>query len=189
MKNIAVLASGSGTNAENLVRHFEQSERAAVKLILSNNPTAFVLERAKKLSVSHHVFNRHDLYHSGRVNELLASNKIDLIILAGFLWLIPESLLSQYPGRIINIHPALLPKYGGKGMYGSRVHQAVIDNAESKSGITIHLIDHEYDKGQVLKQVSCDVLPDDTADTLASRIHALEYTHYPSAIEDYLENW
>ena len=187
MKRLAVFASGSGTNAENIIRYFKQSLKAEIILILSNKPDAFVLKRANKHKVPVLVFNREEFYNSSAILEHLHEKKVDLIILAGFLWLVPQNLLDAYPDRIVNIHPALLPAYGGKGMYGRRVHEAVIENQDEKSGITIHIIDREYDKGSILFQANCPVLPDDTPTDLATRIHKLEYQHFPPTIEKYLD--
>lgn len=188
MKNLAIFASGSGTNAENLIKYFGNSEYARVSLILCNNPDAFVIKRAKTHKVPVLVFNRDDFYKSDNVINALAENNIDLLILAGFLWLVPSNILSKFPGSIINIHPALLPNYGGKGMYGNRVHKAVIENADEESGITIHLIDEEFDQGQILFQIKCPVKPKDTYETLASRIHELEYKYFPKVIEEFVKD-
>jgi len=186
MKRIAILASGSGTNAENLIKHFKNSQTASVEWILTNRPDAFVLERAKLLGVASMVFTKFELNEQKKVLNHLIQNHIDLIILAGFLWLIPEDLIKYYSDRIINIHPALLPSYGGKGMYGARVHQAVIQNKEKESGITIHLVNEVYDEGRILFQAKCPVHPHDTPDLLASRIHELEYRYFPEIVEKYL---
>ena len=187
MKNITILASGSGTNAENIIRFFGNKDEGKVILLLSNRKDAYALERAKKLGVAAEVFSREDLSSNGRVLSILKDNKTDLIILAGFLWLIPEDIIQAFPNRIINIHPALLPDYGGKGMYGMRVHQAVIDNCEEKSGISIHLVNEEYDRGEIIFQAECPVLPEDSPETLAARIHELEYKHFPEVILEYLD--
>ena len=150
MSNIAIFASGSGSNAEQIIRYFSGNPEHAVKLILSNNANAYVLERAKNLSVPSFVFDRQTFYNAHKVLDLLREAEIDIIVLAGFLWLVPDYLLVTFPQRIINIHPALLPEFGGKGMYGARVHEAVIREGRKKSGITIHLIDEEYDRGNIL---------------------------------------
>lgn len=182
-KKLAIFASGGGTNAENIVKYFAGSETAEVSLILSNKPDAYVLERARRLGIESLAFSKADFFESDRVVQLLKAHKIDWVILAGFLWLVPGNLLEAFPDRIINIHPSLLPKFGGKGMYGGRVHEAVVAAGESSSGITIHLVNQEYDKGRVLFQASCPVLKNETPETLADKIHALEYQHYPSVIE------
>lgn len=184
MRNIAIFASGSGTNAENIIRYFSNSKSAQVSLILSNRREAYVLKRAATLNVRSVFFDRKDLYEKEKVSRYLAMYKIDFIVLAGFLWLIPESILSIYEKRIINIHPALLPKHGGKGMYGEKVHEAVIAKHEKESGITIHYVNRYYDKGNIIFQARCQVNPEDTPETLAERVHALEYKHFPVVIEE-----
>ena len=184
MNNIAILASGSGTNAANIIGYFSNKKIAKVTLVLSNRREAYVLRRAAERNVKSFFFDRTDLYTSGAVIDMLLESKIDFIVLAGFLWLIPDNILNHYKDRIVNIHPALLPKYGGKGMYGDRVHRAVIDNNEKESGITIHYVNGIYDEGDIIFQAKCRVEPDDTPETLAARIHALEYEHYPRVIED-----
>lgn len=186
MKNIAIFASGSGTNAENLIKYFSTEKNSRVAILLCNKPDAQVLKRAEKLSVKSEIFDRHDFYVSGRVTEILSANKIDLIVLAGFLWLVPESIINIYRGRIINIHPALLPGYGGKGMYGSRVHRAVIENGEKESGITIHYVNEIYDKGDIIFQARCRVKTGDTPESLAERIHELEYKYFPGVVKEVL---
>lgn len=188
MKRLAVFASGSGTNAENIIRYFKNSSEVEICLILSNKPDAFVLERAKQLNVPTFIFNRKDFYQTNTVLEALKAEEVDYIILAGFLWLVPDPIVQAYPAEILNIHPALLPKFGGKGMYGHHVHRAVIDTKEKESGITIHLIDGEYDKGQNLFQTTCPVFETDTPDSLADRIHKLEYEHFPKVIEQYIKS-
>ena len=184
MKNIAIMASGSGTNAENIIKYFSNKNTAKVTLVLSNNCKALVLKRAETLKVENSFFEHDDLYCSGKVLDLLLENRIDFIVLAGFLWLIPEDILEKYKNRIINIHPALLPGYGGKGMYGDRVHKAVINNGDRESGITIHYVNENYDEGDIIFQARCHVDSDDTPESLATRVHALEYKHYPVVIEE-----
>ena len=184
MRNIAIFASGSGTNAQKLMEYFSTSKTGKIKLILSNKADAFVLERAKKFSVPSIVIDRDDLYRNGKVLKVLLDNEIHFIVLAGFLWLVPEEILQKYPGRIVNIHPALLPDYGGKGMYGSRVHRAVIDNNEKESGISIHYVNESYDEGDIIFQAKCEVKPDDSPESLAERIHKLEYKYYPLIVEE-----
>jgi phosphoribosylglycinamide formyltransferase-1 len=184
MRNIAIFASGSGTNAENIIRYFSNSKSAQVSLILSNRREAYVLKRAATLNVRSVFFDRKDLYEKEKVSRYLAMYKIDFIVLAGFLWLIPENILNSYQKRIINIHPALLPKHGGKGMYGENVHEAVIAKHEKESGITIHYVNKHYDKGNIIFQARCPVNPEDTPETLAARVHALEYKHFPVVIEE-----
>lgn len=183
MRNIAILASGSGTNAENIIKYFSTQNSAKVSLVLSNNRQATVLKRAEALNVRTVFFERKEFYVTGKVLRYLTLYKIDFIVLAGFLWLVPESIVEQYAGRIINIHPALLPAYGGKGMYGEAVHKAVIANKDAESGITIHYVNKQYDKGDIIFQARCKVEANDSADTLAEKIHILEYEHYPKVIE------
>lgn len=182
MKYIAIFASGNGTNAEHIVKYFMNNPGVNVGLILTNNPKAGVLIRAEKLGVETVVFNRDTFYNTNDIVDILEINNIDLIVLAGFLWLVPQNILKNYRNRILNIHPALLPKYGGKGMYGHHVHEAVIGAGEKKSGITIHYVNEKYDDGQIVFQKKLDVLPGDTPDDLASRIHELEYEYYPKVI-------
>lgn len=186
MINIALFASGSGTNAENVANYFENSQTFSVDSLLSNKADAFVFKRLAPFQLKTLIFNKKQLYDENHVIDFLVQNKTDFIVLAGFLWLIPEKLIKLFPGRIINIHPALLPAYGGKGMFGMNVHKAVIDNGEKFSGITIHLVNEEYDKGDKLFQAYCDVLASDTPDSLANRVHALEYKYFPKVIEKYM---
>lgn len=188
MRNIAIFASGSGTNAENIIKYFSNKSTARVRIVLSNKKEAMVLKRAEALGVPTFFFEQTDFYRSDKVLQKLNDESIDLIVLAGFLWLVPKDILDKFHGRIINIHPALLPLYGGKGMYGDAVHRAVIDAGEKESGITIHQVDSHYDRGDIIFQAKCRVEPGDTAETLASRIHKLEYLHYPRVIEEILEN-
>ncbi len=184
MRKIAIFASGSGTNAENIIKYFSNRQSAKVELVLSNKREAFVLKRATVLGVKAVSFERRDFYDSDKVFNLLRSERIDFIALAGFLWLIPDNIINFFKGRIVNIHPALLPAYGGKNMYGERVHRAVIENREKESGITIHYVNQAYDEGEIIFRAKCSVEPSDTPDTLAGRIHALEYEHYPRVIEE-----
>jgi phosphoribosylglycinamide formyltransferase-1 len=186
MRNIAIFASGSGTNAENIIKYFSNSNSVKVSLVLSNRREAYVLKRAESLEVDTVFFDRKELYEEGKVLQLLSQYRIDFIVLAGFLWLIPENILELYENRIINIHPALLPKYGGNGMYGDRVHKAVLANNEKESGITIHYVNKYYDTGEIIFQARCDVVPEDTPETLAARVHSLEYRYYPVVIEELL---
>lgn len=184
MKNIAVFASGSGTNAQNIAEYFMATGDIRVALILTNNPDAFVLERAKNLGIPSLVFTRKEFYESEIILDILRRNKIDFIVLAGFLWLIPGYLLKAYSRKIINIHPALLPKYGGKGMYGDKVHRAVIESGDQQTGITIHYVNDHYDEGEIIFQDTFKIQPDDTAESIAQRVHALEYRHFPRVIEE-----
>lgn len=186
MKRIAILASGSGSNAENIANYFNGSDYAQVTFILANNPEAYVLERAKRLGIEAAVVTKQQFIEADSIIAMLEEREIDFVVLAGFLLLVPQKLIAAYPGRIVNIHPALLPKHGGKGMYGDRVHKAVVECGDSESGITIHLIDENYDKGTTFFQAKCPVLPTDTPDDVAAKVHALEYEHFPHVIEEIL---
>lgn len=188
MKKLAVFASGSGTNAENIINYFTNHPEITVDIVLSNRPDAFVLERVKKFSIKTLVFNRLDFYENDIVVSELLKRRIDYIILAGFLWLIPQNLIKKFPRRIINIHPALLPKYGGKGMYGMKVHETVIKNREKESGISIHFVNENYDEGELIFQAKCIIEDTDTPDSLADKIHKLEYDYFPGVIEDVIYN-
>lgn len=183
-KKIVILASGTGTNAENIIRYFNENRTIIIDSVWSNRPNAMALKRAANHGIETGCFTQADFSQSDKFLKTLQHRKIDLIVLAGFLWLIPPHLVKAFP--IINIHPALLPAYGGKGMYGNRIHEAVLGNNDATTGITIHEVNEEYDKGTILLQVKCPVKPGDTAETLANRIHKLEYKHYPKVIEDYL---
>jgi phosphoribosylglycinamide formyltransferase 1 len=186
MKNIAIFASGNGTNAERIIKYFAKSKIAHVALVVTNNSKAGVINRANTLNVDVQVINRNVFYDSQSIISTLAKYKVDLIVLAGFLWLVPKYLIDKYEYRIINIHPALLPKYGGKGMYGMRVHESVIENNEEESGITIHQVNDKYDDGQIIFQEKVKVEINETPETLAGKIHILEYKHFPKVIEDQL---
>ncbi len=188
LKKIAIFASGSGTNAENIIRYFNSGNLARVEIILTNNKNAYVIDRARQMNVQYRIFDRNTFYNTGEIPAQLKKMDIDLVVLAGFLWLIPDDLIHAFAGKIINIHPALLPGYGGKGMYGHFVHEAVIKSGDRESGITIHWVNEHYDKGEIILQEKCKVLPIDTADDLANRIHELEYYHYPRVIEKILLN-
>lgn len=183
MKKIAILASGEGTNAECIIRYFGERKTAEVAVVVTNKSQAGVMERAGRLGVSV-VYLTTTEFEEGELTRVLARYRIDFVVLAGFLKKVPDAVLYAYPDRIINIHPALLPKFGGKGMYGRRVHEAVIAAGETESGITIHYINEHYDEGGILYQATCPVLPEDTPDSLAQRVHGLEYTCYPRVIED-----
>ena len=187
MKNIAIFASGSGTNAENLIHFFRTSKIGRVSLVLSNRKDAGVIDRAQSLDVETIVFSREQFYHSEIVLSLLLERDIDFVVLAGFLWLVPDYLLDAFQNRMLNVHPALLPKYGGKGMFGHHVHAAVLENRERESGISIHRVNREYDQGDVVFQARCEVKTNDTPDSLASRIHQLEYDHFPVVVEKLLK--
>jgi phosphoribosylglycinamide formyltransferase 1 len=187
VKRIAIFASGSGTNAENIIRYFQANRKAAIEMVLCNNPQAGVIERTKKLNVPCLLFNKKEFYEDTKIETLLKDLKIDLIVLAGFLWLLPEKLIEAFPDRIINIHPALLPKFGGKGFYGSKVHEAVLKNGEKISGITVHYVNTKFDEGEIIAQYTCEVNSSDSQETLAAKIHQLEYKYYPEVIEQLLE--
>jgi len=187
MKKIAIFASGSGSNAENIAKYFKNKD-VEISLILSNKKDAYVLERAKNLFIPSFVFNRADFYESDSVIKELQKHNIDLVVLAGFLWLIPENLITAFPDKIINIHPALLPNYGGKGMYGMNVHHAVKAAGEKESGITIHFVNENYDEGAIISQHKVALSSTDSADDIAGKIHTLEYEFFPLAIEQVLEN-
>ncbi|WP_396178910.1 phosphoribosylglycinamide formyltransferase [Flavobacterium sp.] len=187
MKRILLFASGSGTNVENIIRYFQQKKTAEVVAVFCNNPKAKVIERAKNLSVDSFVFSKEDLFSEivfDKVNEF----KPDLIVLAGFLLKFPQNVIAAYPNQIINIHPALLPKYGGKGMYGKHVHQAVLDNKESETGITIHYIDEHYDEGDIIFQKSISVTDCSSPEEIAAKIGKLEHEYFPQIIENLLKS-
>ena len=184
---IAIFASGGGTNAEEIIKYFDGDLHVSVRMVLTNNPNAFVLERAKKFNIPTRVFTREE-YASATIVSYLQEHHITHIVLAGFLWLIPESLVKAYPDRIINIHPALLPKFGGKGMYGMKVHELVRNMNEIETGITIHLVNDKYDEGKVLYQAKCEVLSTDTPQQIAHKVHQLEYACYPKVIEKWIFN-
>jgi len=174
MYKIALFASGSETNVENIANHFKDNKQIEISLVLSNRKDAYVLERAKKLNIPSLVFNREQFNNTNEIVTRLSYENVDLIVLAGFLWLIPQNLIEAFPNKIINIHPALLPKYGGKGMYGSKVHEAVVTNKDSKSGITIHFVNEKYDEGEILLQNILEIQKGETWQELELRIKALE---------------
>lgn len=186
-KQIVIFASGNGTNAENIIKYFKNSDIAKVVLVLSNKNNAKVLERASRLNVDSRSFSREELHSNEGVAKILKDLNPDLIVLAGFLLKFPESIIKEFPNKVINIHPALLPKYGGKGMYGSFVHEAVIENKEVETGISIHYIDENYDEGEMIFQKSVKVSPEDTAATIADKIHLLEHEWFPQIIEKLLK--
>ncbi|MDX9695178.1 MAG: phosphoribosylglycinamide formyltransferase [Bacteroidales bacterium] len=188
MNNLAIFASGSGTNAENLIKAFKENKKITISTIFSNNKDAYVIQRAINHNIKYHIFSRPDFYQSQKVLNLLKENNIDFIVLAGFLWLIPEYLIDAFPNKIINIHPALLPKYGGKGMFGMNVHESVVKNKEPETGITIHYVNKDYDKGSIIFQAKCPVLPTDSADDVAKKVHELEYMHFPKVVEQVITN-
>jgi len=184
MKRIAIFASGSGTNAQKIIEYFSASKEIFVDSLWSNNENAYALIRAEKLGIETFTFDSDEFYRSNEILDKLYDHRIDLIVLAGFLWLVPRNLTELFP--VINIHPALLPKYGGKGMYGMNVHKAVLASKDKESGITIHQVNQDYDKGKIIFQATCPILSGDTPETLAGRIHELEHLHYPRVIEEIL---
>ena len=186
MKKIAIFASGSGSNAQIIIEYFKNNRNVVIDSLWSNNENAYALIRAEKLGVETFTFGREELYNSIEILESLSERKVDMIVLAGFLWLMPRNLTEEF--TTVNIHPALLPKYGGKGMYGHFVHDAVIKNKEKESGITIHMVNEQYDRGNIIFQASCSVKPEDNAETLVQKIHQLEHEHYPRVIEELLNN-
>jgi phosphoribosylglycinamide formyltransferase-1 len=185
---IAILASGNGTNAEEIIKYFSGHAEVEVSLVVSNNPTAQVLERTKKYSVPTLVFSKDQFKDSGTILQSLKEYRITHIVLAGFLLLIPEYLIAAFPDRIINLHPSLLPRHGGKGMYGLKVHTAVKISGDKKTGITIHLVNAHYDEGKVIFQASCNVETFQTPEEIAKCVHQLEYEHYPKVIEKWIVN-
>lgn len=188
-KRIVIFASGSGTNAQRIIEYFQQSPKASmaeVVLVISNNKNAMVLERAKNLNVNAVHFSKEDFFETDKVLKTLTEIRPDLIVLAGFLLKIPENILREFPDKIINIHPALLPKHGGKGMYGARVHQAVIENKEIETGISIHFVNENYDEGALIFQKTVKVSPEDTPETIAEKVHILEHEFFPKVIESIL---
>tara|TARA_R110001592_G_scaffold101302_1_gene286650 strand:+ start:63747 stop:64340 length:594 start_codon:yes stop_codon:yes gene_type:complete len=182
VKNIAILASGSGSNAEKIIKHFQGSTKARIALVASNKKGAYVLERAKKLNVPSHVFSKGDL-ESGEFSQLLQEQKIDFVVLAGFLLQIPSNLIQAFPDLMVNIHPALLPNYGGKGMYGDHVHRAVKASGDTETGITIHLVNENYDEGKIIFQTAVAVSENDSPEQIAEKVHVLEHKYYPKIIE------
>ncbi len=186
-KKIVVFASGSGTNAENIIKFFKKSPNTSVVAVFSNKRSAKVLKRAHDLNVKALYFDKDALYNSYDVLHILEDINPDLIVLAGFMWIFPEDILKKFPGKIVNIHPALLPKYGGKGMYGMRVHETIIKNKEKESGISIHFVNENYDEGKIIFQAKTDISEEDTPESLAEKIHKLEYKHFPEIIQQLLQ--
>ena len=186
MKRIVLFASGSGTNAENIIKYFQEKGNVSVVAVLTNKRDALVIDRCNSLNTNALFFNRSAFRDQECLLGILHSLRPDLIVLAGFLWKIPPALVNSFPNKIINIHPALLPKYGGKGMYGSRVHEAVLENGETETGITIHYVNEAYDEGAIIFQARTKVISGDTAEQIANKVHALEYEHYPQVIEKIL---
>ncbi len=188
MHRIAIFASGTGSNAVKIIEYFKGHSDISVSLVLSNNAKAAVLAKATDLGVETLTFNRTTFYETDEVLNELRSKEIDLVVLAGFMWLVPENLIKAFSDRMINIHPALLPNYGGKGMYGMHVHNAVKAAGETETGITIHLVNEEYDKGQILFQTKCLIDENDTPEQIAQKIHGLEHANFPEQIGKYIQN-
>ncbi|MFD2563452.1 phosphoribosylglycinamide formyltransferase [Aquimarina rubra] len=186
MKRIIIFASGSGTNAENIIKYFQKRKNAEVTHVFSNNLRAKVLKRAHDLKVKALHFDKESFYTTNEVLNIIKDAQPDIIVLAGFLWIFPKKIIDAFPNKVINIHPALLPKYGGKGMYGRFVHEAVVQNKEKESGITIHYVNEHYDEGAIIFQAKTQVNGDDSADDVAKAIHELEYKHFPVVIEKVL---
>ena len=186
-KRIAIFASGSGSNAQKIMEHFKKHVDAEVVIVLTNNPEAYVLQRADNFEIPSHIFDKAEFYKTNSVVDLLKNLQIDLIVLAGFMWLIPQNLLKAFPNKIINIHPALLPKFGGKGMYGDRVHHAVMDAKEEESGITIHFIDENFDEGEIIHQSRFRIEAGDDLEMIKFKGQQMEHLHYPKVVEQLLK--
>jgi phosphoribosylglycinamide formyltransferase-1 len=180
---IAIFCSGSGSNAQKIMEYFQHSTTVKVEILIANKPDAYALERAKAFQIPTYIFDRNAFYNTNEVVNKLKELKVDWVILAGFLWLIPPNLIEHYPNKIVNIHPALLPKFGGKGMYGMHVHEAVVKNKEKESGISIHYVNSNYDEGNIIFQASCPINPQDNAEVVAKKVLTLEHAHYPKIIE------
>ena len=185
-KKIAIFASGSGSNAQKIVEYFKDNSNIEVSLILTNNPSAGVIERARTLHIPMVVFDKTTFTTTDKIVQLLQNQQIDLVVLAGFMMLVPKNLVAAFPNKIVNIHPALLPKFGGKGMYGHFVHEAVVAAKEKESGITIHFVNEKYDDGAVIFQAKCIVSPTDSPEQVAAKVQILEHEHYPVVIEKLL---
>ena len=183
MKRIAIFASGSGTNAENMIKYFENSDKIRVSKVYCNKKNAGVFERCLRLNIPCSWFSKEAFYDSSRVLHDVQLHA-DFVVLAGFLWKIPADFIAAFPHKMVNIHPALLPKYGGKGMYGMYVHQAVKENHETETGITIHFVNEHYDEGAIIFQATTKIDPNDSAEDIAEKIHQLEYAHFPRVIEE-----
>lgn len=186
-KHIAIFASGSGSNAQKIMEYFKKHQDAEVTLILTNNPEAYVLQRADNFEIPSHVFDRNEFYNTDNVVNLLKNLQTDIIILAGFLWLIPKNLLKAFPNKIINLHPALLPKFGGKGMYGDNVHFSIMEAGETESGITIHFVNENFDEGEIIHQSRFHIDKTDDLEMIKFKGQQLEHLHYPKVIESLLK--
>ncbi|WP_142603489.1 phosphoribosylglycinamide formyltransferase [Solitalea koreensis] len=187
VKRIAIFASGSGSNAQKIIEHFKKNPEVEVSIVLANRPDAYVLQRADNFEIPTHVFDREEFTTSDSVVNLLTNLNIDLVVLAGFLWLIPTNMIEAFPNRIVNIHPALLPKFGGKGMYGMKVHKAVLNAGENESGITIHYVNAEFDEGEIIYQAKYKIEKGDDVDMIAYKGQQLEHQYYPKVIENLLK--
>jgi phosphoribosylglycinamide formyltransferase-1 len=186
-KRIAIFASGSGSNAQKLMEHFKRSAEVEIALVLTNNADAYVLQRADSFEIPSHIFDRHEFYNTDNIIDLLKNLDIDLIVLAGFLWLIPKNLIQEYPGRIVNIHPAILPKYGGKGMFGDYVHKAIMEAQEPEGGITIHYVNENYDEGEYIYQAKYRIDKTDNLEMVKFKGQQLEHLHYPRVVESIIK--
>jgi phosphoribosylglycinamide formyltransferase-1 len=186
-KRIAIFASGSGSNAQKIMEHFKKHTDAEVAIVLTNNPEAYVLQRADNFEIPTHIFDKHEFYETDNVVDLLKNLNIDLLVLAGFLWLVPDTILANYPKRIINIHPALLPKYGGKGMYGDRVHKEVLANGDEESGISIHYVNEDFDSGEIIYQARFKIEKNDDLELVKFKGQQLEHQYFPKIIEQVLK--
>lgn len=186
-KRIAIFASGSGSNAQKIMEYFKRSNEVEVSIVLTNNPEAYVLQRADNFEIPTHIFDKKEFRTTDNIVNILKNLQIDLIVLAGFLWLIPKNLLEAFPNKIINIHPALLPKYGGKGMYGDHVHLSVIENNETESGITIHFVNEHFDEGEIIQQAKFKIEPNDDLEMVKFKGQQLEHLHFPKTIESLLK--
>ena len=186
-KRIAIFASGSGSNGQKIMEYFKKHNDAEVAIILTNNPEAYVLQRADNFEIPSHIFDKHEFYKTDDVVNLLKNLQVDIIVLAGFLWLIPQNLLKAFPNKIINIHPALLPKFGGKGMYGDKVHQSVLESGEEESGITIHFVNEDFDEGEVIHQSRFRIEEGDDLEMIKFKGQQLEHQHYPRVVEQILK--
>jgi phosphoribosylglycinamide formyltransferase-1 len=187
-KNIAIMASGSGSNAEKIIQYFKNHKAINIACVITNNEKAGAIERAEKAHVPSAYFSKEDFEQPNRIMNYLESKQVDYIVLAGFLLKISPEIIAQYPDKIINIHPALLPKYGGKGMYGNHVHESVILNKETESGITIHIVNENYDEGRIIFQAKCAISPQMGAKQLSAKVQQLEHQHFPKIIEEFVEN-
>ncbi|WP_316772093.1 phosphoribosylglycinamide formyltransferase [Pedobacter frigiditerrae] len=186
-KRIAIFASGSGSNAQKLMEHFKRNTEVEIALVLTNNSDAYVLQRADSFEIPSHIFDKHEFYKTDNIIDLLKNLSIDLIVLAGFMWLIPKNLIHEYPGRIINIHPAILPKFGGKGMYGDFVHKAVMESGEPEGGITIHYVNENYDEGEYIYQAKYRIDKGDNLEMVKFKGQQLEHLHYPRVVESIIK--